>query len=283
MTSAVAATALTAARGAMPSACRARTRATNSSMLALPCAAGAPATTNVSSPRRSAAPAASAPRLAAQVLLVQLGQFAAKHGRPIGATDVGEILQVRLGSVGRHEHDHGPRLGRQLRQSIPSTRALARQEPLEGEPIARQARGHQGGEHGRRSWHRFDVVTGGDRGRDQAVARIRHRRCPGIRHEHHAVTGAQSLEHRRHLRPLVVVVQRPLGCAGVDLGQQAAGPSRVLGTDQVGIHQRGRSPWAEVAKVPDRRGNHDQPAHARLRLPPRRPHAGPMADACAQR
>ena len=105
-----------------------------------------------------------------------------------------------------------------------------------------------------------------DRGRDQPVAGVGHRRHPGVGHQHHPLAGLERLDQQRRAAGLVAleVGHHPAGERDPELGGQPPEPAGVLGGDHVGAGQLVGQPRRGVGDPADRGGRehqHAAPAH----------------------
>jgi hypothetical protein len=111
---------------------------------------------------------------------VQLGQLAHSRSAPAGAEDAGQVGERARHPVRRLVEHHRPALGGQRGQALAAPAAAAGQEAFEAEPARREAADDQRGDDRGRAGDDGHPVAGTGRGPDEAFARIRDARRPGV-------------------------------------------------------------------------------------------------------
>ena len=204
------------------------------------------------------------PQRAAPYLLMGLGQLPADRAGAVVAERVGERGERGLGPVRRLEEHHRALLGGQPGQPPGALPGLAGQEALEAEPVHRQARDGQRGEHRGRAGDGGDGDVLGDRGGHQAVARVGDAGHPRVGHQQHPLAVAERVEQLRGARGLVAleVGHHPPGEGDAEVVAEPLEPAGVLGGDDVGSGQLLGQPRRRVADPADRGGGQHQQAGA---------------------
>ena len=162
-------------------------------------AVGAPSTTIVTSPRTpsaaQAARSASPPRRTSSWVLVSSRHTAPRRSSP---NALGHRGERGLGPVRRLEEHHRPRLVAPARRAAGTARPALRgrnpskQNRSTGSPETASAVSTADG-----PGHRGDRDVPLDRGGDEPVAGVRHRRHPGVGHQQHPLAGLERLDERR--------------------------------------------------------------------------------------
>ena len=143
---------------------------------------------------------------AAAYLLVGLGQLPAHRGRAGPAPKTSAIVGERRGrAVRRLEEHHRPLLAGQRGEPAGRSPGLRGQEPLEAEPVHRQAGDRERGEHRRRARDAGDRDARLDRRGHQPVAGVGDARHAGVGDQHDPVAAEERLEQRLGAEVLVAL------------------------------------------------------------------------------
>ena len=191
---------------------------------------------------------------AAAYLLVGLGQLAADRGRAVGAERLGHRGQGGLGAVRGLEEHHGALLVGQVGEPAGALARLARQEALEAEPVDRQPRHRERGQHRRRTGYGDHVDAGLERRGDQPVAGVGDARHAGVGHQQHPLAGQQRLDQGRRAGRLVAleVGDHPAADGHAEVAGEPRQPPGVLGGDHVGRRELVGQPRRRVVDPSDR-------------------------------
>ena len=142
---------------------------------------------------------------AASKLLVELGQLAGEHRRPV-AENFERIVEGLANPVRGLVKNESWTHFSQLFETGPPGHFAGRQKADEEERVGRKPPGDQRGDESRRAGNGNDANVGGKRGLDEPVGRIGDPGSPGIADQGDRRAAAQPLDQFVGARPLVMLV-----------------------------------------------------------------------------
>ena len=190
---------------------------------------------------------------------VKFRDFAGDRALAVGSEGLGELRERLRQAVRRLVEDHGPLLGRELReQGRPPL--LLREEALEAETVARQAGRNERRDAGGRARERLHLYSLAGTLAGEKETGIADSGRPCVADQGHVQPAEDALLDHPHGLVLVEFMMREQAAFDLIVLKQHAGRSRVLGEDEIGLLQHLKRTEGDVGKVADRSGHYVQPS-----------------------